>query len=124
MLIDISRIQDQLLAKYENPDLTVNDIHNIIQHTYENVAALTYCAQKIEHEIREQVMSPDFPFDVAQQVLSSSTTQDKIWECLDELCHDNNIDNIVDVSVDVKITDKQTLRLTVVPIYSEAHITI
>lgn len=119
MLLDISSLQDKILKRYEEIDIETHEVPVILQKMYENIAALTYFAQKIEGEIKNQVYTPGISMDKAQYILSDSISGAKISECLDELCLDTNLDTIIDISVNVTVGTGDDLALVVVPIYSQ-----
>jgi len=118
MLVNISQLQDKLLAKYEDLDLALCEVPLVLQKTYETVAVLLYCAQRIEYEIRDYIMAPEFISLDVQYLLSDEVAGKKVLESLDELCNDAHIDKLVDVSVNVGFS-KEDLTLEILPIYSD-----
>lgn len=117
MLLDISSLQDKILKKYEDQDIELYEIPVIMQKTYENIAALTYFAQKLEGEIKEKAFSPEFSIDQINYILSDQIAGVKISECLDILCQEPYLDTIVDISSNVIITSDKDIKLTITPIY-------
>ena len=121
MLLDIASLQDKILKKYEDQDVELSEIPVIMQRMYENIAALTYFAQKVEGEIKEKVFTPDLSMEQANYILSDKITGVKISECLDVLCQEPRLDTIIDVSVDVTITSDNDLNLIITPIHKEMN---
>ena len=117
MLVDISDLQDKLLEKHEDSDVPLSEVPIILQKTYETVAVLLYCAQRIEHEIREFLMTPDFVEIDVRRMLSDEVAGKKVLESIDELCNDPLVEKLIDVSVSIGLSD-QELMLKVLPIYS------
>lgn len=122
MLIDISRLQEKLQDKLLDIPVETSEIPVLIQQIHANIAAMVYCAQKIEWAIKEVVYTPSFSLTDAHMILADQVAGIHISQCLDELCDDPRLGEIVDVSVDVAIKPGNKLYLSVLPIYDSSGV--